>query len=157
MASSRPFADIWRFLVLPTEALPSDGTSRPKENLSKLAAAGWERRILEGVLMVVERLSVLCCACAVAIAIGKPSFADDEPQYAFGDIRIPKASADEPIRQRFSPSQAVKYLDQGATAWSGARKCISCHTTGTYMLVRPGLTQRLGPPPQEMRDQFVRA
>lgn len=105
--------------------------------------------------MVTERLTVLCCACAVAIVVGKPVFAGDEPQYASGNIRIPKASAEEPIRERFSLSQAVKYLDQGARAWSGARKCISCHTTGTYMLVRPALTAQLGPPPREMRNQFV--
>jgi squalene-hopene/tetraprenyl-beta-curcumene cyclase len=100
-------------------------------------------------------LTVLCCV--LAIAVGKSVAAQDEPQYLFGDIRIPQARADEPLREPFSLSQAVHYLDQSATAWSGARKCVSCHTTGTYMLVRPALTRQLGQPPHEMRDEFVNA
>ena len=121
--------------------------------------------------MAAERLTVLCWACfcraclcwacavaiAWAIAVGQPVFAADETQYAFDDIRIPKAWAGEPIREPFSLSQAANYLDQGAKAWSGARKCNSCHTTGTYMLVRPALTRQLGPPHREMRDHFVAA
>jgi squalene-hopene/tetraprenyl-beta-curcumene cyclase len=105
--------------------------------------------------MRAKRLTVLCCA--LAIAVGKSVAAEDEPQYLFGDIRIPQARADEPMREPFSLSQAVHYLDQSAKAWSGARKCVSCHTTGTYMLVRPALTRQLGQPPQEMRDEFVNA
>ena len=107
--------------------------------------------------MVRERFTVLCCACLVALAVRKPAFADDQPQYVFGEIRIPKASAEEPVREHFSLSQAVTYLDQGAKAWSGAHKCVSCHTTGTYMLVRPALTAQLGPPSGETRDRFLAA
>jgi squalene-hopene/tetraprenyl-beta-curcumene cyclase len=107
--------------------------------------------------MVMAWLVRSCAACLVAITLVIPLFADDEPQYVFGGIRVPKASAAEPIRDRFSLSQAVTYLDQGAKAWNGARKCISCHTNGTYMLVRPALTLQLGRPPEEMRERFVAA
>jgi squalene-hopene/tetraprenyl-beta-curcumene cyclase len=107
--------------------------------------------------MVIERLTGFCCACAVVLTFANPVFAGDEPQYAFGDVRIPQASANEPVRDRFSLSAAMNYLDGGARAWNGARKCISCHTNGTYMLVRPALAAQIGRPSEEMRDQFVTA
>jgi squalene-hopene/tetraprenyl-beta-curcumene cyclase len=47
------------------------------------------------------------------------------------------------------------YLDQGARAWYGARRCISCHTNGAYMLVRPALAKQLGPPSGEVRANFI--
>jgi squalene-hopene/tetraprenyl-beta-curcumene cyclase len=107
--------------------------------------------------MNTEHLTGLCCACALAFALAKPVSAGDEPQYEFGDIRISQASSAEPIRGRLSVVKAATYLDQGARAWYGARKCISCHTNGTYMLVRPALTAQLGRPSEEVRDNFVAA
>jgi len=104
-----------------------------------------------------EHLTGLCCACAVAFTLANPVIAGDEPQYEFGDIRISQASSAEPIRERLSVGKAATYLDQGARAWYGARKCISCHTNGTYMLVRPALAAQLGRPSEEMRDYFVTA
>jgi hypothetical protein len=108
-------------------------------------------------LMNAEHLTGFCCACAVALALANPVFAGDEPQYEFGDIRISQASSAEPIRERLSVGMGATYLDQGARAWYGARKCISCHTNGTYMLVRPALTAQLGRPSKEVRDNFVTA
>jgi squalene-hopene/tetraprenyl-beta-curcumene cyclase len=107
--------------------------------------------------MIGRQITVLFCACGLVFAIGRPIAAGDAPQYAFGDIVVPKASADESVRGHFSLPQAVQYLDHGALAWSGSRKCISCHTTGTYMLVRPALTAQVGPPPQEMRKRYIAA
>ncbi len=107
--------------------------------------------------MAARQTTVLLCACTLVVALENPSFAGDDPQYRFGDIVVPKASADESIRGRFSLPQAVQYLDHGALAWSGSRKCISCHTTGTYMLVRPALTAQAGPPPKEMRQRYIAA
>jgi squalene-hopene/tetraprenyl-beta-curcumene cyclase len=108
-------------------------------------------------LMIGRRFTVFCCASMALIAAGSRGYAGGVPQYEFGDIKIPKAAADEPVRDRFSPAPAATYLDQGAKAWGSARKCISCHTTGTYMLIRPSLTPQLGRPPQEIRNQFVAA
>jgi squalene-hopene/tetraprenyl-beta-curcumene cyclase len=86
------------------------------------------------------------------------SAAGEEPlQYEFGEIRIPVASADEPVREELSVQAAVKYLEEGARAWNGARGCVSCHTNGTWMLVRPALSGTLGPPPDETRQPFVAA
>lgn len=79
----------------------------------------------------------------------------DPHQYEFGDIRVPQATADEPIRTEFSLQHAVDYLEHGATAWNGARKCMSCHTNGTYMSVRPALTPKLGKPKDAMRTFAV--
>lgn len=95
--------------------------------------------------------------CGFVILAGGTIRADDAPQYEFGEIRIAPASADEPRRPEFSLPLASAYLEQSATAWNGTRKCVTCHTNGTYMLVRPALSARLGPPPAEMRTHFVGA
>lgn len=99
--------------------------------------------------------SVLLIACLVAVATR--GLAEDElpPQYEFGEIRIPGMSADEPKREKVSVELASTYLDQGSLAWKGSRKCVTCHTTGIYMTVRPALAARLGKPLDEMRDFFV--
>lgn len=83
--------------------------------------------------------------------------AEEAPQYEFGAIRIPAATADEPVRSEFSLPLAMDYLEKSALAWNGARKCVTCHTNGTYMIVRPALTGRLGPPSPEMREHVVAA
>ena len=75
-------------------------------------------------------------------------------QYQFESITISAASRDEPIRP-FSLAHAVRYVDQGAVAWSGGRKCVACHTNGTYLQIRPALTPVLGKPQQAIRDFFV--
>ena len=80
-------------------------------------------------------------------------------QYQAGDIEIAAASADEPKVESFNPDTilaAAKYLDDGAIAWTQSRKCITCHTNGTYMVERPGLTQFLGKPSEEMLPLFQR-
>ena len=97
----------------------------------------------------------------LALVIGTDfAVAEEEPkpprnQYEFEDIIIPPASADEPILDNFSLKAALDYIDNGALAWSKERKCVSCHTNGSYLFTRPALTGMIGNPPQEMRDFFV--
>gem|GEM_PF-314167 len=77
-------------------------------------------------------------------------------QYQSGDIEIAAASADEPKVEAFNKTTilaAAKYLDDGALAWKRERSCLACHTTGTYMIERPGLTPYLGKP----NDEILRA
>jgi squalene-hopene/tetraprenyl-beta-curcumene cyclase len=102
-----------------------------------------------------------CIAAAALVLAISPAFAAEgakppEPQYKFDQIVIPAASADEPLRKTFSAKAAVGYLDRGATAWSGARKCVSCHTNGSYLVIRPSLTKQLGRPASEHREYFVK-
>ena len=80
---------------------------------------------------------------AAGVAGGEEKF---KYQYEFGAIRIPRADAGEPKRQEVSVQRALDYLDQGATAWSRGRKCVTCHTNGSYMALRPSLTRSLGQP-----------
>jgi len=68
-------------------------------------------------------------------------------QYAFESILVPAATADEPRRDTVSTALAIDHLEQGSVAWSGQRRCISCHTNGSYMLARPALSGALGAPP----------
>ena len=76
-------------------------------------------------------------------------------QYEFGPIKIPRAQAAEPTRHEVSVELATKYVEDGAVAWTRNRKCVTCHTNGTYMALRPSLIGPLGEPSQEVRDLFV--
>ena len=77
------------------------------------------------------------------------------PQYKSPDITIPAASANEPLLKRFSLVKADEYLEKGALAWTRKRGCVTCHTTGTYMQIRPALTSVLGKPTEEIRQLFT--
>ena len=77
------------------------------------------------------------------------------PQYRAGDIVVSAATAAEAKEARFSLSKADEYLERGALAWTRGRKCVTCHTNGTYMIVRPALTAQLGKPNDEIRRFYV--
>lgn len=78
-----------------------------------------------------------------------------EYQYHLNELAVPRAASDEPFIGKFSPRKALDYLEKGALVWVRQAGCVSCHTAGTYMLVRPQLA-RFGPPSAEVRDFFVR-
>ena len=60
-----------------------------------------------------------------------------KPQYETGEIKIAAATAGEPIRKTLSISAARDYLSNGSRAWTEERKCVSCHTNGTFMQLAP--------------------
>lgn len=95
----------------------------------------------------------------VVIVGANSALADDagekEPQYESESILIPAASADEPKRAEFSAELADRYLTDGALAWTREQQCVTCHTNGSYLAVRGALTDKLGPPPTELRTFFV--
>ncbi len=95
------------------------------------------------------------CALFVTVHLTVKAPAADRPQYEHANIVIPKATADEPKLNKLSVPLAVGYLEQGTVAWSGQRKCITCHTNGTYMTVRPALTAKLGKPSEATREFFL--
>ncbi len=97
--------------------------------------------------------SFIVCTC-VAAFFSSTVFADDY-QYKFEQITIPKASAEEAKRSEVSVELAAQYLEQGSIAWSGEKKCVSCHTNGTYMMTRPALSDSLGKPSDETRQFFL--
>ena len=74
------------------------------------------------------------------------------PQYQSPEITVPAASANEPLLENFSLAKADGYLDKGALAWTRKRGCVTCHTTGTYMQIRPELTPILGQPNKEIHE-----
>lgn len=77
------------------------------------------------------------------------------PQYEHKAIRIEPASVDEPVRQEFSLKHAVDYLVTGNSAWVGKRKCVSCHTTGSYVQAAPQLAAHIGEPEAAVRQFLV--
>lgn len=78
-----------------------------------------------------------------------------KPQYSWEGREVPAAGNDEPRQEIASMAKADEYLRLGALGWKQAKNCVSCHTTGTYLLVRPQLTATLGRPLNEIRDLFV--
>lgn len=88
-----------------------------------------------------------------------PDYSTKPPdyQYRHGDILIAAAHADEPRLPAFSLEKAVKYVDEGALAWTRQRQCVACHTNGAYMMTRPALTPYLGPPLDEVKKLFAEA
>ncbi|MCA9038800.1 MAG: hypothetical protein KDA65_00495 [Planctomycetaceae bacterium] len=95
----------------------------------------------------------LCCLLSTVVSAAEEE--EKSPQYEFEGITIPPASADEPIRKEFSLEKAASYLEQGATAWTNSHSCVSCHTNGSYMVLRPSLSETLGKPKSDLRDFFV--
>lgn len=80
-------------------------------------------------------------------------------QYESNEIRIPIPSHDEPKFASFGEESiraAAKYMDEGALAWTRERKCIACHTTGTYLVDRSMLSKQLGKPNTEVIEEFIR-
>lgn len=96
-------------------------------------------------------LAVLLLLGAAGVAGAEEKF---KYQYEFGTIQIPRLDADEPKLREVSVQRALDFLDQGATAWSRGHKCVTCHTNGSYMALRPSLTKPLGQPAGELRDFF---
>lgn len=99
--------------------------------------------------------ALFCCvgllACGSPMTFGK----EKPPQYKHAEIEVSGAVADEPVRDNISVELASTYLEHGTSAWSGNRKCISCHTNGTYLAIRPRLSKHLGPPSNDRREFFV--
>lgn len=80
---------------------------------------------------------------------------EETHQYEDDSIRIPSASAEEPILETWSKESALLHLDKGAKAWTESKQCISCHTNGSYMMLRPSLTKIAGLPDPSIRTFFV--
>lgn len=81
--------------------------------------------------------------------------AQERPQYEFDEQKVPQARADEPTLPELSVAKAVEHLEMGTKLWTNSRKCIACHTNGSYLQIRPALTKHFGPPSSEMREFYV--
>lgn len=108
----------------------------------------------------ISQFAIAFIVLGAALASQHPLQAQDKKdanafQYQFETITVPPATADEPKRDTLSIKAALDYLDQGALAWNGSRKCVTCHTNGTYMSIRPALTPWAGPPNADLRKFFI--
>lgn len=94
---------------------------------------------------------------AFVVSSVSPFLIADEPkkrdQYSDGNVSVPAAHAEEPVIE-LSLEKASQHLDQGAIGWSRQRNCVTCHTNGTYLFIRPALTKSLGMPDEEIRCFF---
>lgn len=101
---------------------------------------------------------VVCVAMAGLVslsALRSVPAADPKPQYEVGNIAIPAATADEPKLEKLSLPLALDYLEQGTQAWNTQKNCVTCHTNGIYMTIRPALSDKLGKPTESVRQFFV--
>lgn len=121
----------------------------PADSLAEIPPAGVPTMVSIRCLMSVLFASV-CMMVAQTVAGAEPN-----PQYVFGEIKIPPATADEEKLPQVSVPLALNYLEHGAQAWNTQRKCVTCHTNGIYMTVRPALSDKLGKPTESVRQFFV--
>lgn len=78
------------------------------------------------------------------------------PQYRFGRESVSAATADEPAAKHFSSASAKQHVDLSPKLWARQKNCVSCHTHGIYMQVRPALSKWWGRPSDETREFVVR-
>ncbi|UCF36124.1 MAG: hypothetical protein JSU96_15055 [Acidobacteriota bacterium] len=76
-------------------------------------------------------------------------------QLSLNEIQIPLATEEEAVRKRLSVEAALRYLEQGNEVWRDKYRCVGCHMSGSYMLVRPALTSAVGKPPDLDRKLFL--
>ena len=98
--------------------------------------------------------SAILSVCVFAAATSLLAEDDLPNQYEAGEIKVPAARANEPVIE-LSIEKASRHLDHGSLAWSQQKKCVSCHTNGTYLFIRPALTPTLGKPADGSREFFV--
>jgi squalene-hopene/tetraprenyl-beta-curcumene cyclase len=104
-------------------------------------------------LVVIALSLVILSSGSLAAEEKKP---EKKPnQYESEGITISAASAEETKLETFSQKLAVDYLQKGTKAWNQTRKCVACHTNGSYITLRPSLTKYLGKPSKENRAFFV--
>lgn len=107
--------------------------------------------------MLMRHMQLSCIFSALLFASQTTGIfaAEADPQYELGDVKVVAATAEEAKRDTVSLPLALDYLEKGNHVWSGQRKCVSCHTNGTYMTVRPALTAQLGKPTEDAHKFFV--
>ncbi len=102
-----------------------------------------------------KHLTLVSCMAILSVLGMTPVVSAQAPQYQSGDISIVAAAADEPVRKKLSIQAATDYLSQGSQAWTEHRKCVSCHTNGTFMQLAPSLGRMFNDQLEEHRKFFL--
>ena len=89
----------------------------------------------------------LTAAMLVLIAVGPAAAETTTPAY-------PGPNApEEPVREVFSLAAATTFLDAASADWGQNRKCFTCHTNYSYLMVRPAVKVQ-SPVHAEVRRQL---
>jgi len=104
-------------------------------------------------LSLVRNTGLLLCVllCDPVCGADRPP----APQYRFRRQSIPAASPEEVRLDQFSSELAKQHVDLAPALWSQQQQCVSCHTHGIYMQVRPLLSKWWGKPSDETRAFVV--
>jgi squalene-hopene/tetraprenyl-beta-curcumene cyclase len=63
----------------------------------------------------------------------------EEPSAHPGAGSLGPNTPDEPLRARYSPEAAARFLDAVALDWQRENKCFACHADYAYLLARPAV------------------
>ncbi len=135
--------------------------------MNTIAARSAEHRIREqgsekqgGFQRTCQRQFLACLLVFGLTTTGAVKAAEKTPakkfQYRSKTIVIPGAHSEEPVLPTVSTSKGLAYVENAALAWAESKKCVSCHTTGSYMLARPELSKYVGRPSDELRQFFIK-
>jgi squalene-hopene/tetraprenyl-beta-curcumene cyclase len=67
---------------------------------------------------------------------GGPLAAEEVSSYKEA-VELAPNTPEEPLRERYSPQAAARFLDSVALNWQREQKCFACHTDYAYLLARP--------------------
>ena len=149
---SRAYAERLQSAGVPTELIAHDDMIHGF--LGKFHLFDSARVAVRQLAASMSRLLLVCLALGLS-RHGLAAEHDPSPQYEHEEIVIPAASGDESKLDVVSLEKGLRYVEQGAAAWAGSRGCVACHTTGSYLRMRPLLTNALGKPSEQMRDFFI--
>tara|TARA_B110000014_G_scaffold228009_1_gene188126 strand:+ start:184 stop:1347 length:1164 start_codon:yes stop_codon:yes gene_type:complete len=114
-------------------------------------------KLRNGLTVVGLVMAAILVVCGLGLETGtaqdKPKA--PKPQYDFEKESIPGATVDEPVLKEFSLSKAAAYIEAGNKLWWKKRKCVACHTTGVFGVMRPSLSSYLGKPGPALRKFLV--
>jgi squalene-hopene/tetraprenyl-beta-curcumene cyclase len=70
------------------------------------------------------------------------------------DVKLKPGDADQPKAKIASLEKGARYLDTVALKWTQDHKCVSCHTTGPYLMARSVLQHKPSAEDQAVRQFF---
>jgi squalene-hopene/tetraprenyl-beta-curcumene cyclase len=85
---------------------------------------------------------MFCCTLFLCTVLCAARLSAEEPA-TLDNVTLDNAAdpgpnrLDEPLADRFSLTDAVRFLDSAALTWQKQRQCFTCHTNYAYLYARP--------------------
>src|SRR5262245_60846108 len=92
----------------------------------------------------ISGIALVLVAAACAAATLRPPLPNDTAAVDWEKHYVPywlpdlsRATPEEPRLAHYDEARATAFLDRVTLDWARRNKCVSCHTNGAYMMVRP--------------------